>query len=154
MRSLTGQTNASFTVNREADFDDIIGFYRVVDQNGGIDTNNDGTVDILTGAAGYTDAAIRSRVSELSVADQQTATFTGELTGGAIFAPFIIADGTVDQVLNGQNLDQVYFPFLGANADQVDHTRLLGNNTFGFEDLPSGGDRDFNDIIVQITIGP
>ncbi len=152
LRSLTGQTNATFTVNREADFDNIIGFYRVVDQNGGIDTNNDGTVDILTGAAGYTDAAIRNRVSELSVADQQTATFTGQLTGGAIFAPFIIADGTVDQVLNGQNLNQVYFPFLGANADQADHIRLLGNNTFGFEDLPSGGDKDFNDIIVQITI--
>lgn len=154
LRSLTGQINATFTANREADFDDIIGFYRVVDQNGGIDTNNDGTVDILTGAAGYTDAAIRNRVSEinLSVADQQTATFTGQLTGGAVFAPFIIADGTVDQVLNGQNLNQVYFPFLGANADQADHIRLLGNNTLGFEDLPSGGDKDFNDIIVQITI--
>lgn len=149
-----GQPNATFTVNREADFDDIIGFYRVVDQSGGIDTNNDGTADILTGAAGYTDAAIRNRVPDinLSVADQQTATFTGQLTGGAIFAPFIIANGTVDQVLNGQNLNQVYFPFLGANTDQADHIRLLGNNTFGFEDLPSGGDQDFNDIIVQITI--
>jgi len=46
----------------------------------------------------------------------------------------------------------VYFPFLGANSDGIDHIRLLGNNVFGFEDLPSGGDRDYNDIIVRVAI--
>ncbi|MEH2142102.1 MAG: DUF4114 domain-containing protein [Nostoc sp.] len=34
---------------------------------------------------------------------------------------------------------------MGANADQVDHICLLRNSTFGFEDLASGGDKDFND---------
>ncbi|MBE8970454.1 DUF4114 domain-containing protein, partial [Nostocales cyanobacterium LEGE 12452] len=28
----------------------------------------------------------------------------------------------------------------------------LGNNTFGFEDLRGGGDKDFNDLIVRVTI--
>jgi hypothetical protein len=28
----------------------------------------------------------------------------------------------------------------------------LGSNTFGFEDLAGGGDRDFNDIIVKATL--
>jgi hypothetical protein len=93
LRSLTGQTSATFIVNREAAFDNIVGFYRVVDQNGGIDTNNDGTADLLPGAVGYVEAAVRNRVPglDLSVANQQTATFTGQLTGGGIFAPFIIA---------------------------------------------------------------
>jgi hypothetical protein len=45
----------------------------------------------------------------------------------------------------------VYFPFLGANADGVDHIRLLGDNTFGFEDLSGGGDRDYNDVIVRVS---
>jgi len=29
---------------------------------------------------------------------------------------------------------------------------LLGDNTFGFEDLPDGGDRDFNDVVVQFDL--
>lgn len=37
-----------------------------------------------------------------------------------------------------------------ANPDRVDHIRLLGDNRFGFEDLFGGGDRDFNDIVVQV----
>jgi 3D (Asp-Asp-Asp) domain-containing protein len=154
LRSLTGTVNVSFTVNREAAFDNFVGFYRVVNQNGGIDTNNDGTADLLPGAAGYTDAAVRNRVSSvnLTVANRQTATVTAALTGGGIFAPFIISNGTVAEVLAGQKLSQVYFPYLGANADRADHIRLLGSNVFGFEDLAGGGDRDFNDIVVRITV--
>lgn len=154
LRSLTGQVNTSFTVNREAAFDNFVGFYRVVDQNGGIDTNGDGTVDILPGATGYTQAAISNRVTgiDLSVKNQQTATLSGQFVGGSIFAPFLIANASVNEVVNGQKLDQVYFAYLGANSDQADHIRLLGNNTFGFEDLRDGGDKDFNDLIVRVTI--
>ncbi|KYC41668.1 hypothetical protein WA1_16630 [Scytonema hofmannii PCC 7110] len=154
LRSLTGQVNASFTVNREAAFDNFVGFYRVVDQNGGIDTNGDGTADILPGNTGYAQAAVSNRVTgiDLSVGNQQTATLSGQLASGSIFAPFLIANGSVSQVLSGQKLDEVYFAYLGANSDRVDHIRLLGNNTFGFEDLQGGGDRDFNDVIVRVTI--
>ncbi|MEH2273558.1 MAG: DUF4114 domain-containing protein, partial [Nostoc sp.] len=37
-------------------------------------------------------------------------------------------------------------------SDQVDHIRLLENNTFGFEDLPNGGDKDYNNVIVQVNL--
>ncbi|MBW4557341.1 MAG: DUF4114 domain-containing protein [Trichormus sp. ATA11-4-KO1] len=70
---------------------------------------------------------------------------------GNIFAPFIISNGTVEQVLNGQT-SEVYFPYLGANPGGVDHIRLLGDNTFGFEDLPGGGDLDYNDVIVRVDL--
>jgi hypothetical protein len=43
----------------------------------------------------------------------------------------------------------VYFAFLGANPDKKDHVLSLGDNMWGFEDLPNGGDLDFNDIVVQ-----
>ncbi len=43
-----------------------------------------------------------------------------------------------------------YFNYLGANPDKLDHFRLLGNNTFGVEDLYGGGDRDFNDLVVKL----
>lgn len=154
LRSLTGQISTSFTVNREAAFDNFVGFYQVVDQNGGIDTNGDGTVDILPGGTGYAQAAVNNRITgiDLSVKNQQTATLSGQFVGGSIFAPFLIANASVNEVVNGQKLDQVYFAYLGANSDQANHIRLLGNNTFGFEDLRGGGDKDFNDVIVRVTI--
>ncbi|MBE8964944.1 DUF4394 domain-containing protein [Nostocales cyanobacterium LEGE 12452] len=154
LRSLTGQVSTSFTVNREAAFDNFVGFYRVVDQNGGIDTNGDGTADILPGGTGYAQAAVNNRITgiDLSVKNQQTATLSGQFAGGSIFAPFLIANASVNEVVNGQKLDQVYFAYLGGNSDQADHIRLLGNNTFGFEDLRGGGDKDFNDLIVRVTI--
>jgi Domain of unknown function (DUF4114) len=52
---------------------------------------------------------------------------------------------------NASNDPQVYFPFLGANSGNTDHIRLLGNNTFGFEDLPSGGDKDYNDLVIKVN---
>ncbi|MEH2377385.1 MAG: LamG-like jellyroll fold domain-containing protein [Nostoc sp.] len=156
LRGVTSQVKANFVVNREAAFNNFIGFYQVTDENGGIDTNGDGKADILTGQAGYTEAAIRGRVAgiDLTVNNQGTATYTGTFQPGSIFAPFIIANGSPDALLdsNPNNNPAVYFPFLGANTDKVDHIRLLGNNVFGFEDLANGGDEDFNDVIVGVTL--
>lgn len=154
LRGFTGQQIAAeFVVNREAAFNNTVGFYRVVDASGGIDTNGDGTADVRPGEAGYVRAAIQGRVSsaDLTVANQGTANFTGQLTGGGIYAPFIISNGTANQVLNGET-NQIYFPFLGANPNQIDHIRLLGDNIFGFEDLPGGGDFDYNDMIVSVKL--
>ncbi|MEH2399958.1 DUF4114 domain-containing protein, partial [Nostoc sp.] len=156
LRGVTSQVKADFVVNREAAFNNFIGFYRVADENGGIDTNGDGKADILTGQAGYTEAAVRGRVAgiDLTVNNQGSATSTGTFQPGSIFVPFIITNGTPDALLdsNPNNDPAVYFPFLGANADKVDHIRLLGNNVFGFEDLASGGDKDFNDMIVRVNL--
>ncbi len=154
LRGLAGQVKADFTVNREAAFNNFVGFYRVADANGGIDTDGNGTVDLTPGQAGYAQAAVRSRVAgiDLTVANQGTANITGkQLAGGGIYAPFIISDSTVDRVLNGQN-NEVYFAYLGANPNRVDHIRLLGDNVWGFEDLPGGGDLDYNDVIVKASL--
>lgn len=45
-----------------------------------------------------------------------------------------------------------YTAFVLGNADKADHIRLLGDNTFGFEDLANGGDKDYNDIIVKVNL--
>ncbi|MDK2410174.1 cadherin-like domain-containing protein [Aphanizomenon sp. 202] len=156
LRGITQDVKANFTVNREAAFNNLVGFYQVADENGGIDIDGNGTVDFRPGDSGYAQAAVKVRVAgiDLGVNNQGTATFTDKtLKGGSIFAPFILTNGrTVDQVLNGQ-VDQAYFAYLGANADKVDHIRLLGNNVFGFEDLVGGGDKDYNDIIVKVNLG-
>ncbi|MEH2298469.1 MAG: DUF4347 domain-containing protein [Nostoc sp.] len=156
LRGVTSQVKADFVVNREAAFNNFISFYQVADENGGIDTNGDGKADILTGQAGYTEAAVWGRVAgiDLTVNNQGSATSTGTFQPGSIFVPFIITNGIPDALLdsNPNNDPAVYFPFLGANADKVDHIRLLGNNIFGFEDLASGGDKDFNDMIVRVNL--
>ena len=150
------KVNAEFTVNREAAFNNFVGFYKIENAKGDI-KKSDGSI-VSVGQSGYIQAAIAGQVSgiDLSVANQSTATSTGVFTAGSIFAPFIVVNGSPSAILdsNPNNDPAVYFPFLGANTDKVDHIRLLGNNTFGFEDLPSGGDFDYNDIIVKIKLTP
>ncbi|TAE61676.1 MAG: DUF4114 domain-containing protein [Nostocales cyanobacterium] len=156
LRDVVGSVNAEFTVYREAAFDNYVGFYKVTDQNGGIDVDGDGTADFLPGQAGYIQAAVNQHLSNfgLSVANGQTATFSGTLEGGAIYVPFLIANGRPDALLdsNSGNDPAIFFSYLGANSDGADHVRLLGDNTFGFEDITGGGDNDFNDMIVQFNL--
>jgi hypothetical protein len=150
------KVNAEFTVNREAAFNNFVGFYKIENAKGDI-KKSDGSI-VSVGQSGYIQAAIAGQVSgiDLSVANQSTATSTRVFTAGSIFAPFIVVNGSPSAILdsNPNNDPAVYFPFLGANTDKVDHIRLLGNNTFGFEDLPSGGDFDYNDIIVKVKLTP
>ncbi|MEH2461293.1 DUF4347 domain-containing protein [Nostoc sp.] len=154
LRSVTQSVTANFVVHRDASYDDYVGFYQVADQNGGIDTNGDGKADILVGQAGYAQAAVGRRVAgiDLTVSNQGTANYTGSFGSDSLFAPFIIVDGQPDAFLNSNANKNVYFSFLGANSDKTDHIRLLGNNTFGFEDLPNGGNKSYNDMIVQVNL--
>lgn len=152
-RSLSGNVKVGFSVNREAAFNNFVGFYKVENEKGDIKLAN-GSI-LKAGDAGYARAAVQSRISgiDLAVSNQGSASFDDKtLTGGSIFAPFIISNGTADQFLNGQ-VTSAYFAYLGANSSKVDHIRLLGDNTFGFEDLPGGGDLDYNDIIVKVKVG-
>ncbi|NJR69961.1 MAG: DUF4114 domain-containing protein [Synechococcales cyanobacterium CRU_2_2] len=76
-----------------------------------------------------------------------------EIALGQLLAAFLVVDGTVGQLLDGDrsNDPSLYFTHIGANGDGADHVRLIGDNTFGFEDLVGGGDLDFDDIIVKAT---
>ena len=158
LRNITGDVKADFTVYREANYNNFVGFYQVTGENGGIDTNGDGQADILPGEAGYIQAAINKRISDinLSVNDGGTATSSATLPSGSIVVPFLIVNGTPDALLdsNSNNDPDIYFTFLGANSDGVDHVRMLGDNTFGFEDMRGGGDKDFNDILVKVNLTP
>ncbi|XZF64895.1 MAG: Calx-beta domain-containing protein [Gloeotrichia echinulata DVL01] len=148
LRGATQEVTAEFSVYREAAYNNLVGFYQVDDLTGKIGIFN-------PNSPGYAQEAVRRRVADidLRVSNGEMDTFKNKkLSPRAIFAPFIITNGvTVDQVLNGQ-ISQVYFAYIGANPDGVDHVRLLGDNIFGFEDLPGGGDRDFNDVIVRVVL--
>lgn len=152
LRDLTESLAVSVDVYREAAFENLIGFYKVSDRNGGIDIDRDGNVDVNPGDEGYRQLALENRVSGLDLLateNQQMTTIDGVLDGGSLLAPFIVADGTLEDAMN--DVAEVYFSFVGANRDRTDHIRLLGDNTFGFEDMVSGGDGDFNDMIVKVN---
>jgi Domain of unknown function (DUF4114) len=148
LSSFTGRdVQVTFTIKREAAFNNTVGFYQVEDAQG--------TITSITGAklkpgeAGYQAAVVQNRIAgvDLAVANGQTASIDAVLRGGAIYAPFLIANANPGN-LNG-NFSNVYTSYTVGNADTTDHVRLLGDNTFGFEDLVSAGDRDFNDVILK-----
>jgi hypothetical protein len=150
-----GRVNSSFRVYREAAFNNLGGLYRVDDSQG--------TIDGLTpGELGYAQAALDRRIETLilSVSNQSVRVVPGLLEGNALYAPFLIANASVAEFLaqNPNNLPgggpHMFFPYIEANPDNVDHFRLLGNNTFGAEDLFGGGDFDYNDLIIQGNFVP
>ena len=142
LTDVTGRVTGSLVVNSEAEFNNTVGWYVIDDFSGAVNGIN-------VGDAGYAEAALSNRV-DLSVG----------VSGGVILAPFLISDGTVAEFLanNPSNANQddsdlnAYFAYVGANPDQADHIRLLGDNTFGFEDLFGGGDKDFNDVVAQVNL--
>ncbi|MEI6328909.1 MAG: DUF4114 domain-containing protein [Pseudanabaena sp. ELA645] len=152
-----GQKIAAFfpTVASEAAYDNVVGFYRIENKQGSVfDPLTGKTINV--GDADYTQAAIRNSQSFGMDFNRQNTGITKMLDGGSLFAPFIIANGDVNQVLNNPSGSQpaVYFSYLGANPDKVDHIRLLSSNAWGFEDLAGGGDRDYNDIVIRANFKP
>jgi hypothetical protein len=151
---LTGASGltATFSLFREAVFNNVFGLYRV-------DNPLTGAINGLTpGSAGYARAAIENRVGGLDLTVNNNSTSGGSATGfgGAYYAPFILAGATIDEFLadNPNNeidrKNQAYFAYNAANPDGQDHLIMLGNNIFGFEDLSGGGDFDYNDMVIQI----
>jgi pimeloyl-ACP methyl ester carboxylesterase len=150
LRNVTGPVQVSTTIRSDASYNNSIGLYRVDDATGRIGTLNPSD-------AGYAAAALRQAV--LTLNKTQT-TAQQQLTGGAIYGTFIVANGTVQDFLTNnptnvgaETVPHAYFNYVGANPDRVDHVKLLGDNKFGFEDFLGGGDRDYNDTVVQFNIG-
>jgi Domain of unknown function (DUF4114) len=144
-------TQVNFTVYRDATYNNSVGFYKVLDASGAIQTS---TGILKPQDAGYVQAALQAAVStglNLAATDRSTTTIDATLDK-SIYMPIVTVNGTLAEVANGQNLDRTYTSFLGANPDKANHIRLLGDNTFGFEDLAGGGDRDFNDIIIKAQV--
>lgn len=143
--NLTGRTaNLELTLYREAAYDNVIGFY-VADALTGAVNGVLPTGDRLAYAKAAFDNAIATFNAPLN---EGTLDITlKDLTFGNLILPFIISNSATPNI----SYSNMFFPFLSLNEGGVDHIRLLGSGVFGFEDLPSGGDQDFDDIIAQVT---
>ncbi|MEO1433377.1 MAG: DUF4114 domain-containing protein, partial [Cyanobacteria bacterium J06633_8] len=143
---------ADFSVFREAAFNNEVYFYKV-DESGIVDGFAPNTSTYQQAALdNLVKDAVTGEVVKFSAANQGVETGTAQIETGSIIAPLIIVNGSLSQLTDDDtsNNPEIYFPYLQANADGVDHIRLLGDNTFGFEDLPNGGDLDYNDLIIEM----
>ncbi len=137
----------------DAAYNNNIGFYTVQDTSGTIKLANGTT--LKPGDANYAIEAIKSAVLQAGKIDSKS---NLDVPGGGLYAPVVVAQGTLADFAaknptNGGGADAIhaYFNYLGANPDKIDHFRLTSPNTFAVEDLYGGGDRDFNDLIVNMN---
>ncbi len=122
------------------------------------------TVDgIDPGSAGYS-AAVAKRALSIFKCDQ-TAGARSEITvnAGQRLGLFLIQNGKTGtwQQQNPNNVvgqgPIAFFSFDAANPDKFDHVRAtpFANNsqTFSWEDLLNGGDKDYNDAVIRVNLG-
>ena len=129
----------SLGYGREAALDSVTGWYLIQSKDGAV-TAADG-ITLRPGDPNYITEALRTdnqidSISGISIANRQTRSLDVQLSGGVLLAPYA-------QVSNGAT----YVAFAAANSDGLEHFMSLGTNLIGFEDLPNGGDRDFQDAV-------
>lgn len=135
----------SLGYGREAALDSVTGWYLIQSKDGAVTTADGNT--LRPGDSNYITEALRTdnridAISGISIADRQTRSLDVQLSGGVLLAPYA-------QVSNGET----YVAFAAANSDGLEHFMSLGTNLIGFEDLPNGGDRDFQDAVWKFDFG-
>lgn len=135
-------------ITRNAEFENYIGFYRVEDDQLRVRDPLTGTL-LSPSDSGYREAALAASITDLlvTVDNGTSASFTAYVDA-KLLGLFIAVDVEMQSL---ESASEIYFTDLQANSDGIEHVKLLGNSTFGFEDSEGGGDLDYNDMIVQIN---
>jgi 2',3'-cyclic-nucleotide 2'-phosphodiesterase (5'-nucleotidase family) len=143
--ALGQEVTVEYEISREANFDNEVYFYAVDNINGAVN-------GVAVGDSRYLQEAlanIRNSQAFETFDDAENVEGTLTMRAGEMVVPLIIADGTLAEALSGEA--EVYLPYAGSNgSDTFDHIKFE-NNMFKFEDLPNGGDEDFNDIEIRIN---
>ena len=147
------------TLFREAAFDNQVGFYLANRAGSVLDPLTGEEVATLEGdRSTYLDAVVNNTLFSGQIAnnnsgglDTSEATISGNIDfNDAVLLPFLVRNGTLSDVAS--NFNNLYVAPASLNADNgTDHIRLLGGNTFGFEDQRNAGDSDFDDVVVVIN---
>jgi len=118
-----------------------VGFYKVDDYAGTIG-------GLAPGSAGYA-AAAQTRMYELASG--------GTALGGPGYGAYregmlldVDSGDLIAMTLTNGSSGNIFWAFSQANVDGLGHLWNYGLNTWGWEDLVGGGDRDYNDLLVQI----
>lgn len=152
------QVKLTFSLQREAAYNNSVYIYKVEDGKGSI-------LDPITGTRIDPNVQLNSdqqqRYLELATTQQllkdvqfttgnySTTEVSITLDGGGYYLPFMVSNGTLSSI--GQDYSRIFTSYMGVNSDGVDHIRSLGNGVYGFEDMIQGGDMDFDDMILSIN---
>ncbi len=121
-----------------ASLNNVGGLYLVLDEQGTVFDPITGTF-LTPENPEYAAVAVNQSIIEFDVIDPNPIT----IAGGFIYAPYLLINGDEEAFSS---------PFTLANANGVDQLRLLGDNTFAFEDSLDGGDSSFDDFIFQVDL--
>ena len=148
-----GVSSVEFVVNREANYDNIVDFYRVDNALNGWVTI--GTKTVKPGDADYIALALsdgnllKSSTVLPSLATRNNTQSSKNLDfnateGAGTWVPFVKVAFT----------GKTYVPYASANDDKFNHFGHAqdsdGYDYLYVEDLPGGGDKDHNDIIIRL----
>lgn len=152
-----GSAVLNFSVYREAGLDSIVGFYQTDSADGAIVTDTLTGTRLMPGDEGYQEAALSRQVgSLLSGENGKTRSFSSRNYGSRFLSAFIAVDAVLGNSVLLSEVDlsdaNLYFSHAQANRGEHNHIKLLGDNTFGFEDSVELGDRDYNDMIVKFSV--
>ncbi|MDB9391129.1 Ig-like domain-containing protein [Microcystis aeruginosa] len=136
-------------VSQDNTFPNEMGYYLVDTPDGEIN-------GIKPGDQGYLDAALsgdRRQVIFASGKGFDSKTFN--VPSGKYLGWYLVANGTTEQAIaKGENAPPVFFSFAAANEDGLNHVHAQQDSqTWTWEDLWGGGDRDFNDLVFRFSFG-
>ncbi len=145
-----------YDVKSHAAYNNSVGFYKIANIDGAVFDSLTGKL-IPPGEKGYVQVALQQRVEvELN---RNTGQLISQLEGGALYAPYLIANGTAQEYLNSISSNktsnsslQAFFSYGTGNPDKIEHVKSLGKNQLAFEDTLGGGDKDFNDLMFKVKV--
>lgn len=141
-------------LGRFARYRSEMGLFRVDDARGSVD-------GLLPGTRGYHQAALRPerRITLFERGDGPGTVAEATLPGGGFYGVYLMPNGSSaawDRAMyqpGGRRFRGRIIPplvsFPAANPGRFANLRALRSGAFGWEDLPRGGDRDFNDLIFR-----
>ena len=132
-------------ISREARLSSVFGFHRVLDAAGTVRDPLSGAL-LRPGDAGYGTAALAeaNRIDlpqGLEVDDRSVARQRLQLAADTLVVPYARLE-----------TGETFYAFAAANAGGFSRFRTLGDNRFGYEDLPQAqSDLDYDDAIFSFT---
>ena len=142
-----GVASIEFITNREASYDNVVNFYKVSDT-----TTGALAAGALPGDANYVALALANILQDTVNADPNLE--TSDLTETAFNLSFTPDANSWMPYVYVKATDSYYFPYAAANADGFAHFQQASSGGYTYiyvEDLPGGGDQDFDDIIIRVA---
>ena len=149
--TITAPQTTTLTVtllSRDAKYKNEFGLFLVDDAAGRIG-------NVMPGDLGYARAALSRTKAVFISNDRAGAKRTVTLPAGGFYGMYLIQNATHSTFLarNPENRlgrgPLMFFSFAAANPDRIAHVRRTSTR-YAFEDVTFGGDRDFNDLVVEI----